>query len=135
MKGILFDNLHRGLGSVLELRQKQHSLTAGNIANVDTPNYKAKVIPFDELLQEVVDPSDFSMKTTDVQHLASGNGDPSNPTIEELEAPAWVLDGNSVSLEREMVRLKENGLMFKSVTKTLSKRLDLLKYAASNGKG
>ena len=48
MKGILFDNLHRGLGSVLELRQKQHSLTAGNIANVDTPNYNGSLNSEDE---------------------------------------------------------------------------------------
>ena len=112
MKSILFDRLHNGLGSVLELRQKQHSLTAGNIANVDTPNYKAKVIPFDELLEQAVGGSDFDMKRTDPMHLQSINGNPGSPRIDEIEAPPWVIDGNSVSLERELVRLKENNLMF-----------------------
>ena len=46
MKDLLFDRLHTGLNSVLDLRQKQHSLTTSNIANVDTPFFKARSIEF-----------------------------------------------------------------------------------------
>ena len=37
MKAFLFDNLHNGLGRVLDLRRSQHALTVSNLANADTP--------------------------------------------------------------------------------------------------
>ena len=37
MSNTLFDGLHNGLGRVLDLRMQQHSLTAANLANADTP--------------------------------------------------------------------------------------------------
>lgn len=134
MNDILFDRLHHGLGNVLTLRQKQHSLTAANLANVDTPNYKAKLIRFDEVLAEAVDDQDFALKKTHSMHFSSLSGGVANPDIEEVDAPPWALDRNSVNLERELVRLKENSLMFKSVTKGLSKRLGMLRFSAGNGK-
>ena len=135
MKDLLFDRLHHGLGNVLELRQKQNSLTASNLANVDTPNFKAKYIEFDSLLETAVGVSDFSLTKTDTRHIAGMDGDVSDPHIEELEPEPWVLDNNSVNLETELINLKENSLMFRSVTKGLTKRLSMLKYAASDGKG
>jgi len=134
MNDILFDRLHQGLGTVLTLRQKQHSLTAANMANVDTPNYKAKIIRFDEVLSEAVDDQDFAMKKTNGMHFSSLSGGAHSPDIEEVEAPPWAMDKNSVNLERELVRLKENSLMFKSVTKGLGKRLGMLRFSAGNGK-
>jgi flagellar basal-body rod protein FlgB len=127
--------LHRGLGNVLELRQKQNSLTAGNLANVDTPNYHAKYIRFDEILQDAVGTNDFGLATSNSKHINGSQGSVADPEIEEISPAPWVLDNNSVNLEKELVRLKENSLMFRSVTKGLTKRLSMLKYAASNGKG
>lgn len=135
MKSLLFDKLHTGLGSVLDLRQKQHSLTVGNIANVDTPNYKSKYIRFDEILKEAVGDKEDLMKRTDARHLSSESGSVLDPEVFEQEPAPWVIDGNSVSLEREMVRLKANSMMFQTVTKGLSKRLTMIRFVASNGKG
>ena len=132
---IMFDKLHRGLGNVLDLRQKQNILTAGNIANVDTPNYKAKLIRFDEILAQTMGNSDFSMKQTNAKHLAGFDGTHDDPAVEELSPPPWVMDGNSVQLEREMVRLKSNALQYNAVTKGMQRRLAILKFVASNGRG
>ena len=43
---------------------------------------------------------------SDRRHFNSINGDAIEPSIEEIEAPPWVLDGNSVQIEREMIRLR-----------------------------
>ena len=135
MKHLLFDRLHYGLSNVLELRQKQHSLTAANIANADTPHYKAKYIRFDKLLVEAIGTDKATMKKTHDKHVSGLHGSVSDPKVFTLDPAPWVLDGNSVSLERETVRLKENSLMFRSVTKGISKKLSMLRYAANNGKG
>jgi len=135
MKDLLFDRLHSGLSSVLDLRQKQHSLTTSNVANVDTPFYKARYIRFDDLLKEAAGSSDNLMKTSHERHFTGLNGTVEEPEVFEQDPAPWVIDGNSVSLEREMVRLKSNALMFRSVTKGMSKRLSMITFVANNGKG
>ena len=128
MKDLLFDRVHNGIGNVLDLRSQQSAMTAGNIANTDTPNYKAKFIPFDELLQTTMGTDDMSMRRTRPGHLSGMQGTVDDPVIEEIEAPPWALDGNSVSLEREMVRLKSNALQYSALTRGMTKRLSMLRF-------
>jgi flagellar basal body rod protein FlgB len=62
-------------------------------------------------------------------------GGAADPEIVELEPTPWDDDGNSVLAERETARLQENALMFRAVSRGLSKRLAMLKFAASDGRG
>jgi flagellar basal-body rod protein FlgB len=133
MSQLLFDGLHQGLQRVLDLRQAQHSLTATNLANADTPGYKAKVIPFDEVLSAAVNQTD-GMRCTDARHLGGVGADAINPDVQELEAPPWSMDGNSVVAEREAARLAENAMLFSGVSQGISRRLAMLRYAAGDGK-
>jgi flagellar basal-body rod protein FlgB len=129
---VLFDNLHNGLVQVLDVRQKQHALTTGNVANADTPHYKAKFIAFDELLAETMQEGDMLLSKTHPMHVSNYSGGVESPTVQEIEAPPWSLDGNSVNMEREMVRLKENALMFRTILKGISARVARLGLAAGN---
>lgn len=130
MKDLLFDRIHYGIGKVLDLRSQQAAITSSNIANTDTPNYKAKFIRFDELLDQAMGTEGMSMRRTHSAHFHGLHGELEDPEIEEIEAPPWVMDGNSVQLEREMVRLKSNALEFGAVTRGLNKRLSILKYVS-----
>ena len=129
MKGILFDKMHHGMEKVMELRKKQHALTAANLANTDTPHYKAKYIRFDEVLSEVMGAEEMPMRRSDARHLNSIHGDALEPSISELEAPPWALDGNSVQIEREMIRLRENSVMFNAVIRGMTQRIARLQLA------
>lgn len=136
MSSFLFDSFHHGLGSVLDLRAQQHALTASNLANADTPEYEARYIAFDRVLSEAVGGAEhLPMQRTSAMHMPGPSGDVDRPRIETLEAPAWSADGNSVNLERETVRLTENAMLYGAVTKGLSKRMAMLRFAASNGRG
>ena len=123
MNNMLFDEIHNGIYKVLELRKKQHALTIGNIANTDTPNYKAKYIRFDELLSEAMNTDVFAMNKTQDSHYAGLRGDSDEPDITTIDPPPWALDGNSVQIEREMIRLRENSVMFNAAVKGIAKRL------------
>ncbi len=126
----LIDRMHR----VLDLRQEQHALTASNLANADTPDYKARVIDFSTALTDAMgEGGGLALKTADGVHL-SGIGGADNPEVIELEAPPWAEDGNSVFAERETSRLVANQLVYNGVAKGLSKHMALLKYAASDGR-
>ena len=136
MSSFLFDSFHHGLGNVLDLRAQQHALTASNLANADTPEYEARFIAFDRVLGEAVGTGEsLEMKRTNPLHMPGTAGDVDRPTVETVEAPPWSADGNSVNLERETVRLTENAMLYGAVTKGLSKRMAMLRFAASNGRG
>ncbi len=77
---------------VLGVRQERASLVADNIANADTPGYKAVDVPFTAALES---------------QLADPSGAPASP---EYRSGATVgLDGNDVSLDSERVEAAQNG--------------------------
>jgi len=123
----LFDGLHYGLGHALEVTQARQMLTNSNLANVNTPGYLAKELPFSELLGEVMDRS-MAREDVDISSLLADR-------MTELEAPDWSLDGNSVDLEREATRVEENKLFYQAIIGGTSRRLAMLKFAASDGRG
>jgi flagellar basal-body rod protein FlgB len=133
MAGFLFDSLYGGLKNVLDLRQQQQSLTASNLANQNTPGFRAKYIDFENTLGEAIyGASPVAMQTTDSRHMTASSL--KNPSVEEVDPAPWSLDGNSVNSEKEIARLHSNSLFYQAVTKGVAKRLALLKYAANNGK-
>ena len=117
----LTSGLSDGLQRVLDLRRDQHALTAANLANADTPGYLAREIPFDELLGE---------------SMAAGERGEAGPSAElrTLDPLPGKLDGNSVSAEREAVKLTENQVLYNAISTGLSRHLGMLRYAASDGR-
>jgi flagellar basal-body rod protein FlgB len=118
------DPLIDGLNRVLDLRSRQHSLTATNLANADTPGFRAQVLDFERALEAAVEAPASSVP----------GAAPSEPSVIELEAPPWSVDGNSVVAERESARLRGNALVYEAVTKGLSRQLAMLRFAASDGR-
>ena len=115
--------LFRSLEQVLDLRSRQHTLTAVNLANADTPGFLAREINFESLLQDVME------QAMDGEPLQEDS-----IPIQELEAPPWVRDGNSVNAERESAKMASNSLLYNAVTTGLNRKLSLLRFAASDGK-
>ena len=83
----LFDSVGDGVQRALDLRQVQHTLSAANLANADTPGYHAREVPFGDLLGQAVDAAE------------RGESTPASDDIREIDPVAWALDGNSVSPE------------------------------------
>jgi flagellar basal-body rod protein FlgB len=111
----------------LSLRQR---VTANNIANVDTPNYKAQLVSFEDQLQNVLssetDPG-LAVETTHNKHLGyrpvSSNSFISiNQRNSELRN-----DGNNVDIDIEMTALAETSLRYQALTKLAGSKLALLK--------
>jgi flagellar basal-body rod protein FlgB len=122
----LFDGMYTGMGNVLDLVQTRQQITSANIANVDTPGYLAKELPFSDLLGELMERG-VAGEDTNVR-------DRVEDTMTERPAPDFALDGNSVDVEREHVMMEENKVFYQAVAGSVSKRLALLRFAASDGK-
>lgn len=118
----LFDGLHDGLERALDMRRSQHVLISGNLANSETPGFRAREIPFAEVLG------------AEIRAAERGEVHDDGQLIRELDPLPWALDGNSVNPEREAVKLTENSLMYNALTSAVSKRMALLRFAASDGR-
>ncbi len=125
------DPMIPGLQAVLDLRLQQHALTASNLANANTPGYKAREIDFDRVLERAMRTPD-ALTRMEPKHV--GGSGAVAATVTEIEAPPWAIDGNSVVPERENARLQSNALLYQAVTEGLDHKLTLLRFAASNGR-
>lgn len=125
MTGIkLFDGMYDGLEQVLDLRSRQHALTAANLSNADTPGFRAREMNFDDLLRNVME------RSMDGDHPVSE----SEIEVEIRELPPWSRDKNSVDPEHESAKLASNTLMYNAVVTGIDHRLSMLRFAASDGK-
>jgi flagellar basal-body rod protein FlgB len=95
---------------------------AGNLANVDTPNYKATEVSFDETLGK----RSAALAATNPRHLGSPNG--VGLSVDEIDSPAR-RDGNTVQLDRELLTMARAGGAFAQAQTALSAKFRLIRYA------
>lgn len=81
----------------MPLRDQRMKLIASNLANADTPNYKAKDIAFDDVLRQAAGTA-APLQTTDARHM---NGLNLQPQLFERTPLQPSLDGNTVDPDIE----------------------------------
>ena len=121
----LFDKTTDSLGASINLRLLRQSITSANIANAETPGYKAKKVDFEAALS----------RASSGEHFATGQGSISRVKADVYDNPDINItnDGNTVDLEREMATLAENSILYKAALQLINKKLAALKYAATEG--
>ncbi len=110
-----FNILQRMLQST-NVRQK---VLASNIANADTPGYKAKDVKFNNLLKD-----EMKIMQTDPGHMSNtGNSSISGSTVIE-SSPSWG-DRNNVEINKEVAKMTENALMHDAALKILNSKIKM----------
>ena len=120
----------------LDVRSSIHETIAANLANEETPGYKARHLPFKETLRAVLD-GNFPLEPsrTHSHHLALVPGPDRIFEHSEVSESGGGPDGNTVSLEQEMTQMAENTLYFMAVSQFLSGRFDGWRAAMDEGRG
>lgn len=129
------DKTLKALATSLNFRQMRQEVISSNIANADTPGYKAKRVDFEEALARALDiDGQMKMKVGDEKHYDVGSGGFDNLEPEIYEDPNGVVseDGNTVDREQEMAKMAENKILYDAAVRLLNKKIGLLKYAISN---
>lgn len=132
----LIDKTTRALGASINMRQLRQNVTTANIANAETPGYKAKKLDFEEALSRAVDMEKFGEASiSDPEHVMVGQGSISNVRADVYDNPDVNIspDGNTVNLEKEMTSLAENSVMYKAAVQLMNKKMAALKYAITEG--
>ena len=136
---ISFDKAFGVQEQALALRGKRTELIASNLANADTPNYKARDIDFKAALNQAESAQKLStanVHKTNVKHLSlgqnnelvqgmNGQGNRSEKVYETMYrnpiSPS--LDGNTVETHVEQSHFAENSLQYQATLNFLSHRI------------
>ena len=131
-----FDPTIGALNTVLNLRTMNENLINSNIANADTPGYKAKAMEFEGALRSALNVgNELKPATTEGGHIAPRATDPVEPEIYDDPNGVESLDGNTVDRGAEMTKLAENQVLYDAAVEMLKKKLGMLKYGITEGGG
>ena len=107
-------------------RAARAEVLSANIANADTPGYKAKDLDFSAALQQAQSgiESGFSLATSNERHISStvSSGLTSSIKYRNPDQPDTG-DGNSVDVQQERSAFLENGLEYQASLEFLNSRI------------
>ncbi|GAB4387988.1 MAG: flagellar basal body rod protein FlgB [Thermodesulfovibrionales bacterium] len=112
------------LERLLEAAGARHRVLASNIANSDTPGFRARDIDFKKVMGEET----MKLQVTDPGHIqpAGAAGAPGEITAEPRDP--WA-DGNNVELDIEVASMTENALLYEAGVSLLSTKMRMLRNA------
>jgi flagellar basal-body rod protein FlgB len=108
-------------------RARRHAAIAANIANVDTPGYKAADVSFSAALANA---AGRGMTRTNPMHLSGRHASSGGSSVYTLDGEAR-RDGNNVNIDHEMVKLAENQIEYQFLARRLGAKFARLKEAIS----
>lgn len=118
--------------TALSLRATRQELLASNIANADTPNYKARDINFASALQNALAGTAASLPVaqTSPMHLAGNASQASLAGQVMYRKPVQPsADGNTVDMDVERAQFADNGLRYEASVRFVSDELKEIQAA------
>ena len=121
-----FDAMDRSIAPVargLDHRSRRHAAIAANVANADTPGYRAVDVTFGSQLAKV----GLALRTTHSGHR-TGGGSPGRDQV-VFSGGLARRDGNDVDIDREMSKLARNQIEYQFLARRLSSKFGKLREA------
>ncbi len=124
--------------NALKLRSQRTKVLASNIANADTPNYKARDMAFAEVLRDVGGQQRFSstrlalkgmqgstggLSVTNSRHLATRQSASTSVPLMYRQPQEAALDGNTVDKDLEQARFAENNVRYQASLEFIKSRV------------
>jgi flagellar basal-body rod protein FlgB len=120
------------LGRQMTRAVQKQAVAAGNLANLDTPGYRAKEVQFDDALTAELGAS--QMVATDARHFGAGGGAADQGRTSDVTDLASKVDGNNVQLDRELLSLNRAAGDFSAAQTVLAAKFRLVRYAINEGR-
>ena len=124
----IFSNLN-SMERAIDYHVKRHALLATNVANAETPGFRPQDMSFDAALSKAK-----LLRTSHPRHMESVGGSRYQMSLFEDPVDNPGNDGNAVSMEREMGKIVANSHRYRATVEMISRRMSLLKYAATDGR-
>jgi flagellar basal-body rod protein FlgB len=124
MTNLLGAGAPAALERALDVAAYRETLIASNIANVDTPGYRAKDVDFVQELRDAVRAS----------REPEGPPTERGKTLHEPETGRIRGDGNTVDVDREMLNLSRTAGFYQASVELLRKYIGILRTAVTDGR-
>ena len=120
----------------LALRTQRNELLANNLANADTPGYKARDIDFAAAMRSArTDGGNLRMATTDAQHIPAspGRAPGLDPAVAYRIPQQPSVDGNTVEADVEQANYAENVVGYQASLMFINRKIRGLTLAIRGG--
>lgn len=132
----MFDRLFNGtkiLEKSLNATWARNEAISQNLANVETPGYKRKDVPFEQRLKEAMD--DATPVNSTRTAVSKVNVDDIDISIEEDNSSLSMrLDGNNVDVDSEAAQLAKNSIKYNVLTDALNSQYKRLRTVITEGR-
>jgi flagellar basal-body rod protein FlgB len=126
--GISDSELVASLRRQMTIAVARQVASAGNLANVDTPDYKAVEVNFQSALDERIAPP----VATNARHLSAETN--KDVQVSEIQGVTPRRDGNTVQLDRKLLTMGRAGGDFSAAQTALAAKFRLVRYAINEGR-
>ncbi|WP_353093859.1 flagellar basal body rod protein FlgB [Tissierella praeacuta] len=111
---------------------ERHKAISNNIANQNTPNYKRKVVTFEDQLKQSIEDNRINLVKTHENHISHGTSGFS-PIIMEDKSTSYRIDGNNVNIDTEEADFAKNTIMYDALIKQVIGEFDKIKNVITEG--
>ena len=110
----MFDNIFGIHEQALLLHGQRLGVLAANIANADTPNYKARDIDFAAVLGNADGSAPLPVAVTHAAHISMSDGELPPGDLKYRNPYQASLDGNTVEMPVEQAAFSENNVRYQA---------------------
>ena len=121
------DNVLGAHSTALQMRSDRAEVLAGNVANSDTPGFKARDIDFKAEFQKRLTGADSGLKMTNTRHL--GIDDRTNSQLLYRIPENFKSNGNTVEAEAEQAAFTKNAIQYQASVQFLSSKMRGIRLA------
>jgi flagellar basal-body rod protein FlgB len=121
-------SLRRTLG----MASARQVVAAGNLANGNTPGYKAREVDFNEALDRQL--GGVQVATTHARHIERSGGAGGAMATREVDGLAARRDGNTVQVDRELLNMTRASGEFSRAQTALAAKFRLVRYAINESR-
>jgi flagellar basal-body rod protein FlgB len=128
----IFSNTFRLLEQGIDYSSAKQKVIANNIANVETPGYKAKSIQFKDTLNQEL--HKIEAYRTDPRHFEFSNQMRMPYKVVTNHNMSYMSNGNSVDIDQEMAEMAKNQIYYDALIEKLNGKFQSLKTVIKGGR-
>src|SRR5271170_975332 len=125
----MFENIFGIHEQALLLHGQRLGVLATNLANADTPGYKARDIDFSAVLSQTQGDTQLPLRVTQAAHINFSDGEPPSGELKYRNPYQASLDGNTVEMPVEQAAFSENNVRYQASLNFINLRIAELTLA------
>lgn len=143
---ILGGSIDKAVITALNGLASRQRVISNNLANVDTPGFKASDVEFEQELQRAIAQDGAQSASSQLAPVSYRPGqipiegdtpsaiDSVRPQLVRPDNTETRLDGNNVDIDKEMVQLAETTISYNSLVQLMAARVAMARYAVNEGR-